>query len=126
MPLKDKEQRKVAANERIRRYRALHKGVTKQGVTSPETGRYSDEALHELSDAIQTGTVGDVCVITNDEWPPPHSAVQIIRIDPKEELTHLGKTIESMYPSERDIYDRLGIDIRTPVYNRLVAEQKRK
>jgi len=39
-------------------------------------------------------------------------------------LTHLGLTVESMYPSELDIYNRHGIDIRTPVYNRLLAEQR--
>ena len=37
-------------------------------------------------------------------------------------LTHLGLTVESMYPSELDIYNRHGIDIRTPVYNRLLVE----
>ena len=40
------------------------------------------------------------------------------------ELTPLGKTVESMYPSEREIWDKLGIDIRTEVYTRLLSTQR--
>ena len=41
-------------------------------------------------------------------------------------MTPLGKTVESMMPSERDIWERHGIDIRTEVYCRLLSKQLEK
>ncbi len=58
-----------------------------------------------------------------------HPVVTPANVTPEEgenvtPLTEQGLTIESMSSNERELWDRFGFDCRSPVYRRLLVEQR--